>query len=1236
MKRHVLLSLLFILFGMVSYAQSTSLSGKVTDQVTGEPVMFASVAIYKNGVLVSGAETDLDGNYNFSNIDSGTYDVEPSFIGYQPTRLTGVVVYEGQTNVVDITISEGVVMEEIEVIGYREPLIKQDNTTQGTTVTAEEIKNLPTRSINGLAATSAGVGSSDDGEDLNIRGGRTDGTIYYVDGVQVRGNLIPESEIDQLQVITGGVDASYGDVVGGVISITTKGPSANFGGGVEVETSEIFDNYGYNLFRGNISGPILKRKFENGEEKSIIGFRLSGQYRIQRDDDPPALPVFVVKDNVLAELEANPLQATPIGVLPTAQSIGNEGIDVLDYRPNEENERIDITAKIDARLTDQIDITLSGTYNDEEDFFTPGFGSSVATTSTWTTFNSSNNPFNTEQRIRGNFRFRHRLSSPATGNDEGVALSAIQNASYILQVGYERQDFEQADSRHGDNFFNYGHIGNFDITWNPSYGPTENPGSVPNPNFPFSTGHIDYSRDFVGYTPGTTNPILANYNNLVVDPVSDNDFFAINGQFNGTTTSIWNFHTNVGQVFNSYQKREREYVTLNVNSNFDIVPKGKSENGRHSFQFGIRYEQRFLRGYDIDPRTLWQGARNLSNRHLTAVDTLNVIGEFIDDANGTVTGVPGASTPIFAPIQNDEANQGSYFFERGRALTGTPVGEYFNVDGISPDQLSLDLFSARELNDQTALNLNYFGFDYLGQKLPNSVTFDDFFDSVDENGVRDLPVAAFQPIYTAAYLQDKFRFKDVIFRVGVRVERYDANTRVLKDPFSLYEVVNANDFYNFPENADLERPATIGDDFSVYVNGDSERSSVVTAFRDGETWFFADGEQANDGNVVFGGQVVTPRLYGDRVNNIQALDFDPDNSFRDFEPEINWVPRLAFSFPISDDANFFAHYDILVQRPSEAQALTTPLQYFYFNERARSTLFSNPDLQPQKTVDYEVGFQQKLNRISAIKVSAFYKELRDLIQRRPFLNVADVNNYTTFDNQDFGTVKGFSFGYDLRRTNNVQVNGTYTLQFADGTGSNANSQAGLTSRGNIRTLFPFSYDERHRINLTIDYRYGSGSKYNGPTIRGKNIFANAGININGTAVSGRPFTNAVEADVFEGQGRVGTLNGSRLPWNFWLNLKVDKQFALTKPDAARQLGLNVFLRVQNLLDRQNIIRVYRATGSSEDDGFLVTSQGIAAQDEIANRGQDLGAFLDAYQWRLINPTFFSLPRRAYLGASLTF
>lgn len=72
--------------------------------------------------------------------------------------------------------------------------------------------------------------------------------------------LIPQSEIEQMQVITGGLEARYGDATGGLISLTTKGPSQVTSFGVEIETSQYLDPYGYNLASAYVSGPILKRK----------------------------------------------------------------------------------------------------------------------------------------------------------------------------------------------------------------------------------------------------------------------------------------------------------------------------------------------------------------------------------------------------------------------------------------------------------------------------------------------------------------------------------------------------------------------------------------------------------------------------------------------------------------------------------------------------------------------------------------------------------------------------------------------------------------------------------------------------------------------------------------------------------------------------------------------------------------------------------------------------------------
>ena len=92
--------------------------------------------------------------------------------------------------------------------------------------------------------------------------------------------------------------------------------------------------------------------------------------------------------------------------------------------------------------------------------------------------------------------------------------------------------------------------------------------------------------------------------------------------------------------------------------------------------------------------------------------------------------------------------------------------------------------------------------------------------------------------------------------------------------------------------------------------------------------------------------------------------------------------------------------------------------------------------------------------------------------------------YYTFGNLDFGTVKGMSISYDLRRTNNVQLTANYTLQFADGTGSETDGSINLVETGqpNLRTTIPLDFDQRHALSASVDYRYGSGKDYNGPSM----------------------------------------------------------------------------------------------------------------------------------------------------------
>ncbi|GLR18143.1 carboxypeptidase regulatory-like domain-containing protein [Portibacter lacus] len=1209
MKRY-LLSTLLLVFGIISSYAQTSLEGKITEEGSLEPVIFGTVALYKGGVLISGTESDLDGNYIFSNIDPGTYDVEVSFIGLATRRENGVVVKNGKSTKLDFSLKEeGVVLDGIEIVDYKVPLIDFDNTTSQKTVTSEAIRNIPTRSVNRIAATTAGLTSTDGGA-ISIRGSRTNGTDYYVDGIRVSGSTLPSSEIEQLQVVTGGLEAKYGDVTGGIISITSKGPSSKYSGGLELESSEYLDAFGYNLANFNMSGPILKNK----EGNSLIGFRVSGQYTYTQDNSPSATGVYRLSESKIRELEENPTYELdgamlPSGELLTLADVGSP----LATSPNDENEAISLNAKIDAQLSKAIDISFSGSYNNGANRFTPS--------NQWALLNWTNNPYSYTDQYRGNFRFRHRLGRQSIDqNKEKSSGTVIRNASYTLQVGVENSRRNLADLKHGENLFDYGFYGNQEFDSPAFIGVVEdtsqwNTGTMQELFSNVFFDHIDFNdENAIGeyIRDETINPVLSKYQ-------------TVNGNLLGGATDIWSstYYNNVGRNYNVVNKFNNDTYTVNVNAQFDLLPNGSIEN-RHNIQFGFIYEQRANRNYNINPMELWQLAGQQANAHFTGVDTTTLSGDT------TFLTLGGIVYPFETYERRYEDRADNLFYRSIREKLGLQLTDYVNVNGLKPSDLSLDMFSASELINWGGIGVDYYGYDVYGNQLNSQPAFNDFFTARDENDRRTFPVAANEPIYGAAYIQDKFSYKDLILRVGVRVDYYDANTKVLEDPYSIYGIENAEEFSS---RTGIEQPASISNDYKVYVSG--EESNEVVAYRQGDQWYNTSGT-ATEGNLLFPGGLVFPS-YKIPGQNIKSPDFDPNSSFVDYKPQVNFMPRVSFSFPISSDAGFFAHYDVKVQRPPSNNVFT-PLDYYFFTEIDRlnpgGSPANNANLKPEKTVDFEVGFQQKISTSSAIKVSAYYREMRDMIQRRYFLFVPFVTQYQSYGNIDFGTTKGFTFGYDLRRTNNIEFSASYTLQFADGTGSSANGVS--TERGNIRVLLPLSFDERHRFVSSIDYRYGSGKKYNGPSVRGVPLFENMGLNVQAVAVSGQPYTRLQNASPFSGSGYTGDINGARLPWSLNLDARLDRTFVIGGKAMKNRLFINTYVRVTNVLDRRNVIGVYPVTGSPDDDGYIVSRFGQDRLRQIEESGKSVDSFLAAHSWRMNDGGNYTLPRNIILGIVFNF
>ncbi|MBP7821863.1 MAG: carboxypeptidase regulatory-like domain-containing protein, partial [Saprospiraceae bacterium] len=840
MVRKLLHTLLLLLVCGLTFAQ-TSLTGSVTDSETGEPILYGNVKLYKNGVFKLGVQTDYDGNYSAANIDPGKYDVEASYVGYKAQTVTGVIVNAGKANKLDIKItSAAVTIDVVTITEYKIPLIQQDNTSQGGAITSEQIRNLPTRNISALASTVAGLTQADEGSAITVRGARSDGTDYYIDGMRVNSSSIPDSEIDQLQVISGGLDASYGDATGGVISITTKGPSSKFSGGIEGETSQFLTPYGNHLIGANLSGPIIKKKSTG---QSILGFRVSGRYTYNKDDDPPATPVYVATDAKIAEIEQNPTRRLGSVSYPSAdwlKNVGDDGatgVDVwrMKYRPDEEFSSLDLVGKLDFRPVDNIDFSVGGQYRQSKDKFTP---------SRWRLLNHYNNPTENRENYRINVRFRHRLGNETVveGTDASKAKSPIiRNLSYTLQASYEKNTDSRSDKRHGENFWNYGYIGQIGYQWNPIFNRVEDTlGNV-------SYVHIDNRQDFTGYTGDPNiNPILAAYNGT--DVANDAFIFNKNGIENSSYSRTWsNLHRNVGAVYDLNSKNETDLITFNGSVNFEIAPKG-SKRGVHSIQAGVLWEQRTERSYTLRPYELWYLAGLIVNNHIQGVDSTKILRDttILDPLAGEVTA--HIYDNVISP---DSLLADLLFYKKVREVAGVSNSQYFNINTLSPDQMRLDMFSGSELTKQSLSDdsstplLYYYGYDYLGNKK-SGTSFNDFFTSRGANGLRDFPIAPNQPIYLAGFIQDKFTYKDIIFRLGLRVDRYDANTKVMRDPYSLYPIQTAKEFAS---NTGQTMPDGIGEDYKVYV--DANGSNTVKAYRNGDQWYTAQGTAVNDSRSIY-------------------------------------------------------------------------------------------------------------------------------------------------------------------------------------------------------------------------------------------------------------------------------------------------------------------------------------------------------------------------------------------------
>lgn len=778
------------------------------------------------------------------------------------------------------------------------------------------------------------------------------------------------------------------------------------------------------------------------------------------------------------------------------------------------------------------------------------------------------------------------------------------------------------------------------------------------------------------FQPGKQNALEANYNSDVINYYNShnqaltntNQIITANGLLNGVRpANVQNLFYNTGRPYGGYDLRDQRIFRITSNFSADIK--------NHALTIGVEFDQRDERGFSVTGGSLYGLARTLINQHIDigALDTTS--GTYYAPGTYAVTsaqasGVVGSDNTHGVITYNNKYNVNNMsvfaknFYDQVLGVHDNSSGGYgqiINIDQYDPSKFNLNQFSPDELLSSGSNFVDAWGYDYTGKRLTSKVSFEDFLNKFhkDKFGdtVHDRLVSAFRPIYMAGYIQDKFDFKDIKFNVGVRVDYFNSNQMVLKDKYLLQDAYTVNDLQNsssLKSSVNGSIPGSVPTDAVVYT--DAGATSIV-GYRSGDTWYDASGNIISDPKVIAdgGGGQAKPFLKEPGLKTPYS-----NSAFTAYKPQINVMPRIAFNFPISDVANFFAHYDILTQRPSSFYNRLDPKDY-YFLSAVQGGILNNPNLKPERTVDYELGFSQILNekKNAALKLSAFYREMRNMVQITR-VNQAYPASYITYGNIDFATVKGFSAEFQLRRTGGFSFNANYTLQFAEGSGSNANGGYNLvnSSQPNLRVIVPLDFDQRHTFTANFDYRFGAGKDYRGPqytTTKGDKeqihqVLQDVGINLVARLGSGTPYSQRYPAIADEetalgtatNQFLSGSLNGSRYPWQFRVDLRIDKNFALkwgktADGDAKKITNLNIYLQVLNLLDTRNVINVHSYTGSPKDDGYLSSAFGISEINNKYAQGAAYGqSFTTLYNAKLNDGRYYSLPRQIRLGLQFDF
>ena len=264
MSRIIAVIFLSLAVTAAAAAQSGTLIGNVHDSGTGEALPGVNVIL--KGTYY-GAATDINGKFKISGISPGSYNVDISLIGYKTVQFTNIVILAGKTKELDVKLDETVLTldQDVVVVGEK-PLMDVEETQSKKDISREDIENSIVENITDVVTQQAGIVKTDN--TIHIRGGRSYENAFLLDGVNVQDPLsgtgfglqLSANAIEEVEVITGGFNAEYGQATSGVVNVKTREGGDKYSGYVSFKRDNLGNSssphvFNINIMEANLSGP---------------------------------------------------------------------------------------------------------------------------------------------------------------------------------------------------------------------------------------------------------------------------------------------------------------------------------------------------------------------------------------------------------------------------------------------------------------------------------------------------------------------------------------------------------------------------------------------------------------------------------------------------------------------------------------------------------------------------------------------------------------------------------------------------------------------------------------------------------------------------------------------------------------------------------------------------------------------------------------------------------------------